>query len=158
MPTDRSGQHGGARRARFLHRFRADPVTHVIAAYAMLGGLAFLLMQTGKLLDPVAAEAEMRAMPFGLFDWGFVWADTLVPAPLLLLGGALVMLGRQRPGRLLVFGGMAVNLYAMLFFYFGFQATAFEVSSGEMIGNAVLTLLCVASMIWLVATRPRPPA
>ncbi|MBU1694170.1 MAG: hypothetical protein KJ726_11340 [Verrucomicrobia bacterium] len=118
--------------------------------YAILVGILFFAMQTTKLWRPEAAEAEMAKMPFGRFDWGYVWADTLVPGPALLAGGILLLIRRRAArnlGRLLVFAGFALNLYAMIFFWVGLEVVGQPLAAGELWMNLAFTILGVLVMI-----------
>ena len=118
--------------------------------YAVLVGILFFLMQTTKLIRPDAAEAEMAELPFGLFDWGYVWSDTLVAGPALLAGGILLLSRNQAAhglGRILVFAGFTVNLYAMIFFCIGLEAVGHPMSTAELWLNVAFTALGVITMI-----------
>ena len=55
----------------FAERFKSEPIIHLVAVYAIFGGLLFALIQSSKLFRPEAAEAEMLVTPIGLFEWGF---------------------------------------------------------------------------------------
>ena len=136
-------------------------ITYLIAGYAVACGMGFFIMQTGKLLRPEAANIEMASFPLGRFDWGYVWSDTLVAGPALLIGG-IVLLARsrfaQRLGQLLVFTGFAINLYAMIGFWVGFWAIGQPMHGPELWINIILTFLGVLCMIHLAiqAVRDRP--
>jgi len=107
-------------------------------------------MQTSKLFRVETAELEMAEMPFGRFDWGFVWADTLVAGPLLVIGGIFyVFRNRWKSyiGGLLIFSGFTVNLYAMIFFIIGLQAAGHPMAASEFIVNLIFTLLGIMCMI-----------
>ena len=132
----------------FVERLKAAPLLYVVALYAFMGGLMFLFIQTGKLLQPQAAEQEMLLSPLGRFDWGFVWADTLVPM-LMLIGGALCVLWeRYRLGLLLIFGGCAINLYATIFLIVGFNAVGKPMAGADFIILVVEALLGVGCMVY----------
>lgn len=122
----------------------------LIALYAIFGGAAFFSIQTGRLLKPAASEAAFAQLPLGRFNWGFVWSDTLMAGPALLIGG-LLMLGRRdaikRLGRLLTFAGFAINLYAMIILWIGLAAIGEPMRAGELGMNIVLTFLGVLCMI-----------
>jgi hypothetical protein len=135
-----------------MERSRRTPATYLIALYAMVGGLVFFLIQTSKLFRPEAAEVEMAKLPFGRFDWGYVWSDTLVAGPALFLGGILLLTRNRsthRLGRLWVFTGFAINLYAMIFIWVGFWAVGQPIRGVALWSNVVLTALGVLSMIYL---------
>jgi hypothetical protein len=135
-----------------MEKLRRTPATFLIALYAILGSLMFFGIQTSKLFRPEAAAAEMAKLPLGQFEWGFVWSDTLVAGPALLLGGILLLTRHRRAhrlGRLLVFAGFAINLYAMTFLWIGFWAIGQPIRGLEFWGNVVLTALAVLSMIYL---------
>jgi hypothetical protein len=127
-------------------------VVYLIAALAILGGLAFFLMQTSRLLRPESAEIELATLPLGRFNWGFVWSDTLVAGPALLVGGILLLARKPwigRLGQLLAFTGFAINLYAMIFLWIGLAAIGQPMRGAELWNIAVLTFLGVLCMIYL---------
>lgn len=127
-------------------------ITNAIASYAILGGMAFFFMQSEKLLRPESAESEMAALPLGSYNWGYVWSDTLVAGPALLLGGIFLLLRNgmmQRLGQLLAFTGFAINLYAMIGLWVGYWALGSPMQGAELWINIVLTFLGVLSMIYL---------
>jgi len=130
-------------------RFKSDPISHLIALYAIFGSLLFFFIQTGKLFRPEAAEAEMLGSPLGRFDWGFVWADTFVPGPLLLVGGLCLLWGSHCFGQLLIFTGFAVNLYATIFLLIGFQALGKPLVGADLVFILVTAFLGLLGMIWL---------
>ena len=122
----------------------------VISTYSILVGLLFFAMQTSKLFRVETSELEMAEMPFGLFDWGFVWADTLVAGPMLLIGGIVLLFGNRqmfRLGGLLVFSGFTVNLYAMIFFVIGLNAMGHPMAVSEFVVNLIFTMLGLMCMI-----------
>ena len=136
----------------FMERLKADPLTHLIALFAIVAGLLFFAMQTSKLFRPEAAEAEMRHLPFGLFDWGYVWSDTIVAGPALFLGGILLLWGGARSlrlGQILTFAGFALNLYAIIFFTIGLRAVGEPLAGSELWFNVIITILGLASMVYL---------
>lgn len=131
---------------------RSKATTLIIAWYAILGGMAFFVVQTSKLLRPDSANAEMATSPLGRFDWGYVWSDTLVAGPALLIGGILLFSKKhahQRLGRLLVFTGFAINLYAMICIWIGFWALGRPMLGSLLWSNIILTFLGVLCMIYL---------
>lgn len=102
----------------------------------------------------------MLELPLGRFDWGFVWADTLVPMPM-LIGGALLLLGRRnRLGLLLIFGGCAINLYATIFFIVGLDALGKPIVGGDwvvLVATALMGVFCMMyAAIVLVREHPVP--
>jgi hypothetical protein len=125
---------------------------YLIAALAILGGLAFFLVQTSRLFRPESAEIELATLPLGRFNWGFVWSDTLVAGPALLVGGILLLTRKPwigRLGQLLAFTGFAINLYALIFFWIGLAAIGQPMLGAELWSIVVLTLLSVLCMIYL---------
>ena len=144
----------------FVLRFRADPVTQLIGLYSSLLGLLFFLMQTKKLFASEVAEAEMADLPFGRFDWGYVWSDTLVAGPTLLIGGFLILMGgrrRLRLGRMLSFAGLTINVYAMVFLLIGFAAVGEPITGGILWLDAILVVICVLSAIYLAIRAVTEP-
>lgn len=142
-------------RKTLAERFKSDPISHLIAVLALLAGLMFILMQGGKLLGPEAASAEMAHLPIGPFDWGFAWADTFVPGPLLLIGGLCLLCGSHRLGHLLIFAGWTVNFYGMLVFFAGYRAIGQPQTGSalvEIVATAFVSLLCMA---WSVVATVR---
>jgi hypothetical protein len=135
-------------RTSLIERFKADPPLYLVVLFALVGGLLFLVIQTSKLFQPQAAEAEMLRLPLGRFDWGFVWADTLVPMPMLIGGALCVLWSRSRLGLLLIFGGCAINLYATIFLIVGFDAVGKPVVGADWVSLVVLALLGVLCMIY----------
>jgi len=124
----------------------------LVALYAIIGGILFVIIQSSKLFHPEKAEQEMLTKPMGLLEWGYVWADTLVPAPFLLLGGILLFLlsgACRRIGGLLVFAGFALNLYAMIILWTGLPKIGQTMPPYLFWINVVLTLLGVLGMIFL---------
>jgi hypothetical protein len=135
-----------------MEQLRTRFITHLSAVYAILGGLAFFVIQSVKLLRPVSADSEMATSPLGRFDWGYVWSDTLVAGPALLLGGiALLIHSRfaQRLGQLLTFTGFTINLYAMICLWVGYSAIGRPMQGFELWSNIILTALGVLCMIYL---------
>jgi hypothetical protein len=133
-----------------MKRFKSKIITYLVAFYAILGGIAFLVIQTGKLLRPASADAGMASLPLGRFNWGFVWSDTLVAGPLLLLGGFLMLTPNHsalRLGNLLTFTGFTINLYAMICLWIGFYAIGHPMQGIELWSNIFLTFLGVLGMI-----------
>ncbi len=131
---------------------RSKVTTLLIACYAILGGSAFFVIQTSKLLRPNSADAEMATLPLGRFNWGYVWSDTLVAGPALLVGGILLIAKKslhRRLGRLFAFTAFAINLYAMIGIWIGFSAIGRPMHGIELWSNIVLTLFGVLGMIHL---------
>ena len=127
----------------------------LVAAYSIIIGMLFFAMQTSKLFRPEAAEQEMAHMPFGLFDWGFVWADTLYAGPALIVGGILYLLRRGffiHLGGLLLFSGFAINIYAMIFFFVGLNAVGQSMESSEIVMNLMFTILGIVCMVYVVVS------
>ncbi len=124
-------------------------VRRIVSILAIFYGFLFLFTQTVKLFRPTTAEAEMAALPFGLFDWGFVWADTLVIVPMLLLGGLLLTGGLFRWGALFIFCGMGINLYATIFFIVGLYAVDYHLSIPELTFLLITAFLGVLCMVYL---------
>ena len=130
-----------------LRASNRDPVKWFVALFSAFTGLMFFISQTGKLFRPEAAAAEMAKYPIGEFDWGFVWADTFVPGPLLLIGGILFLLKNSRLGLLFIFCGFTINLYAMIFFAVGLHAVGSALTREEILVNAIWTLLGIGCML-----------
>ncbi|MBI5474396.1 MAG: hypothetical protein HY961_18825 [Ignavibacteriae bacterium] len=133
-------------------------VTYLIATYAILGGMAFFFMQSEKLLRPESAESEMASLPLGRYNWGYVWSDTLVAGPALLVGGIFLLLrnsAMHRLGQLLAFTGFAINLYAMIGLWVGYRALGSPMHGAELWMNIVLTFLGVLCMISLAVQLTR---
>jgi drug/metabolite transporter (DMT)-like permease len=142
----------------FTERFKTDPIKHLIAFLTLLCGLLFFALQSSKLFRPEAAEAEMQKLPFGRYDWGYVWSDTLVAGPLFILGGILLLGRRYRLGRLLSFAGFAINHYATIFLIIGFRTVGAPLSPADwflLIFFGILGLLC---MIYFAAQALREEA
>ena len=143
----------------FLKRFKSDPLTHLIGFWAIIYGVLLAIMQTTKFFRPDAAELEMLEMPIGLFDWGFVWSDTIIMVPLLLAGGVLILWrSRNHLGQLLAFSGFAINLYAIGTLAIGLQRAGDPLSAGELTINifvALLGLLCMIRIAVLAWRRSR---
>ncbi|MBN2001689.1 hypothetical protein JW935_29380 [candidate division KSB1 bacterium] len=121
-------------------------IRRIVSILAIFYGFLFLFTQTGKLLQPLTAETEMAKLPFGLFDWGYVWADTLIIVPMLLIGGTLLPGKQFRLGALLIFGGMGINLYATVFFIVGLSAVDYFLGLPEktfLLLTAFLGLVCM---------------
>ncbi|MBM3405424.1 MAG: hypothetical protein FJY10_11130 [Bacteroidetes bacterium] len=134
--------------------------TWLVGIYAILGALAFFIIQTGKFFFPEAAELEMKTLPYGRFDWGFVWSDSLIAGPMLLIGGIFLLLRNlslHRLGRLFAFTVFTINLYAMTFFWIGFAVVGEPVQGLMLWGNVVLTFLGILSMIHLVLLTMKDP-
>jgi len=143
----------------FSERIKSDPMSYFIALYAIFGSLWFFIEQTSKLFRPQAAKAAMLDSALGQFDWGFVWADTFVPAPLLLVGGMLLLLwSSSRLGQLFAFAGFAINLYATIFLIIGLRALGHPIVGTNLFVLVLVALLGLLSMIWLAVTiaRERP--
>jgi hypothetical protein len=124
----------------------------MIAIYAILGGIAFFLMQTSRLISPQSTNDEMQKAPLGRYEWGYLWSDTLVAGPALFIGGiALLFPNRKayRMGQLLSFSGFAINLYAMIGIWIGFWAIGHPMRGALLWGNIGLTILGVLCMIYL---------
>ncbi len=122
---------------------------YLIAFYAILGGLTFFLVQTSKLFRPESAEIEMITSPIGRYDWGYVWSDTVIAGPALLIGGIALLLRNirvQRIGQLLVFTGFAINLYAMVCIWVGLWALGHPMKGSLLWINIILTALGVFCM------------
>jgi len=131
----------------FVERVKSDPLMHVVALISILYGGLFFIIQTSKLFRPEAAAVEMAEWPCGLYEWGYVWSDSLVLGPLLLAGGILLLLrSSSRLGQLFAFTGLAINLYATIFLYVGLRTVEFSMSDGEwtfLIVPAFIGLLCM---------------
>ncbi|UCE17249.1 MAG: hypothetical protein JSV84_10130 [Gemmatimonadota bacterium] len=104
----------------------------VIAVLSVEYSLAFFLLEKSKLFRPAAAEEGMAKLPYGRFDWGYVWPDQLVLGPLFLIGGMVTVIrSNSRLGRLFAVTGFAMNLYATIFLYPGFLAVVYRSGTGE---------------------------
>jgi len=124
----------------------------LIALYAILAGILFFLIQTVKIFSPDTTTADMANKPLGYFDWGFIWADTLVAGPALFFGGVFMILRNRsirKIGGLLVFAGFAINLYAMIAIWIGFPLIGQPTPGNFMWTTVVLTFLGVLAMIWI---------
>jgi energy-converting hydrogenase Eha subunit C len=94
----------------------------------------------------------MAASPIGRYEWGYVWSDTLVAGPALLIGGIAVLLRSQpvrRIGQLLAFAGFAINLYAMIGIWIGFRALGRPMQGALLWANVALTAAGVLCMAYL---------
>jgi hypothetical protein len=145
----------------FIARLKADPLSFIVGLLAFLYGVLFFITQTSKLFSPESAEADMLKEPFGLFDWGFVWADTVFLGLMLLIGGILLLFlsgdRARRLGHLLAFAGFAMNLYATIFFVVGLQAAGEPMSGGELAVNTAFAFVGLLCMIWsavVIAGKP----
>jgi len=130
-----------------IRRIKSQWGSLIVAIYAMLIGCWFLLEQTLRLFLAERTEAEVAEMAIGRFDWGFIWADTFLPGPLLFIGGLILSSSENRIGHLFVFAGFAINLYAMIVFLVGLNMLGEPVPGGEMVGGVVATILGVFCMI-----------
>jgi len=105
---------------------------YAVACYCVFGSVWIFLEQTAKLFRIEASSAEMGDSPMGQFGWGFVWSDTLMLGPFLLIGGLLLLSRRTRTlGHLLAFSGLATNLYASVFILVGYWAGGKPLGSGQ---------------------------
>jgi hypothetical protein len=141
-----------------MERLRRSPAVVLIALYAIFEGVMYLRFLATLLLHPEEAQAMMLQLPFGRFEWGLVWANTAVAAPMVLLGGLLLFsrdATTQRLGRFLAFGGFTVNVYAVVMLWFGFRAMNRPWSGMPLWENVALTALGVLAMIYLAAESPR---
>jgi len=123
----------------------------LVTIYALASGILFFIYQTTRIFRPEATEAEMIVAPTGLFDWGFVWADSLIIIPLMITGGIFLLvrnLKLLRLGYLFVFTGFTLNLYGILFFFVGLAAVGEPVSGWDLWFNVVFTLLGLACMFY----------
>lgn len=123
------------------------PPRIAIGVYAILAGMLFFVLQTARFVHPEVSESAMRETFFGLFEWGFVWADTLVAGPFLLFGGVLMFGRHARLGELLAFAGFAINLYAIVFFFVGLDAVGRPVSGFELYFNLSFTFFATVAMV-----------
>lgn len=131
---------------------KTRPIAYAIAIFAILGGVAFFIIQSSKLLTPGSSEIEMATQPLGLYEWGYVWSDTLAAGPSLLSGGIFMLVRKRairRIGQLLVFTGFAINLYAMIGLWVGLDAIGEPMLGTELWLNIFLTLLGCLSMVYL---------
>lgn len=141
----------------FWKRFKSDPLTHLAGALSIFYGLAFVAAQTTRLFRPEAAEAAMAKTPYGLFDWGFVWADTVVIVPLFIAGGILLLWKSSNPlGPVFAFSAFSMNLYATIFFIIGLDAAGKPMSVGALALNSCLAFLGMLAMVWLCIALARP--
>lgn len=129
-------------------KIRHTPVSIMVVIFSIFTGLMFFIMQTGKLFRPEDAEKEMLELPIGLYDWGYVWSDTLVAGPALVIGGLLLAWGNKALGHLLIFTGFAINLYAMIFLFIGFNILGAPITGFDLYLNAAWTLLGILVMIY----------
>ncbi|MBC8484532.1 MAG: hypothetical protein ISS16_03670 [Ignavibacteria bacterium] len=125
-----------------------SPVLILVSIFSIFTGLMFFIMQTGKLFTPEEAEAEMLKLPMGLFDWGYVWSDTIIAGPSLFIGGMLLIWGNKALGHLLVFTGFAINLYAMIFLFIGFNVVGSPIVGFDLYLNVIWTLLGMLCMVY----------
>jgi len=123
-------------------------VSILVVIFSIFTGLMFFIMQTSKLFRPEEAEKEMLELPIGMYDWGYVWSDTLVAGPALLFGGLILAWGNKALGHLLVFTGFAINLYAMIFLFIGFNILDAPIIGFDLHLNATWTLLGILCMIY----------
>lgn len=140
----------------FLERLRSDPITHLIAVISLIMGLTFAGIQIGKLIQPEDAGLSMLKLPIGLLDWGFVWADTLLVMPFLIIGGLCLLGGSYRFGRIFTFAGWSLNLYGSIVFIIGFRALGTPLTGSELLSAAIGILLSLMSMVWLMWTLKDP--
>ena len=142
-----------------VKRSKADPLMVVVALISTLYGVLFFVIQTSKLFKPEATSAEMARWPCGQYDWGYLWSDTLVLGPLLLVGGVLLLLrSSSRLGQLFSFTGFAINLYATIFLYIGLRTVDFSMSDGEwafLVVPAFVGLLCMIYLAKMIV-EPSP--
>ena len=124
------------------------PFSILVVIFSIFTGIIFFVIQTTKLFRPEEAEKEMLKLPIGLYDWGYVWSDTLVAGPALLIGGLLLIYGNKALGYLLIFTGFAINLYAMIFLFIGFNILGAPIVGFDLYLNAVWTLLGILCMIY----------
>lgn len=137
-------------RSSFLERLKKDPLMHLVGIISALYGVGFFIIQTGKMLRPEEANAEMARWPCGLYDWGYLWSDTLILGPILLIGGILLLWrSSSRLGQLFAFTGFAINLYATIFLYIGLKTVDFSMSDGEWAFLVVPALIGLLGMIYL---------
>jgi hypothetical protein len=142
----------------FHERFKADPIMHIIALLSILYGIGFFLINTSKLFRVEAAEAEFAQWPCGRFDWGYVWSDTLVLGPMLLVGGIILLVWyHSRLGQLFAFTGFAINLYATVFLTIGLKMVDFKMSGGAWAFLVVPGLLGLLCMFYLVKAIVKTP-
>jgi len=124
----------------------------LVGLYAIIGSIAFFLIQTGKLCRPESTEKEMLNSPMGMFDWGFIWADTVVAGPFLLIGGIFLFLRSQilqKIGNLLVFSGFAINLYAMITLWIGLWKIGQSMAPGQFWMDLILTVFGILGMVFI---------
>ena len=129
-------------------KIKHSPVSIMVVIFSIFTGLMFFILQTGKLFRPEEAEKEMLELPIGLYGWGYVWSDTLVAGPALVIGGLLLAWGNKALGHLLIFTGFAINLYAMIFLFIGFNILGAPIVGFDLYLNAVWTGLGILCMIY----------
>ncbi len=140
------------------NKLKTSILRAMIGVYAILGGAAFFLIQTMKILKPSLAKTEISQFPLGRFDWGFIWSDTLVPGPLLLIGGILLLVRdrtARRLGQLFAFAGFAINLYAMIILWIGLAAVGQPMGGAMLWLNMILTGLGALCMVFLCTGAAR---
>lgn len=136
----------------FKERLKSDPITHLIAIITLIIGFIFAGVQIGKLIQPGTAEISMLNLPIGLMDWGFVWADTIMVVPLLIIGALCLLGGYKNFGRIFTFAGWTLNLYGTLVFIIGFQALKNPLTGSELLSAIISILLALSFITWLLWT------
>jgi hypothetical protein len=120
-----------------------------IALYCVFGSIWLFAVQTGKLFRIDEAAAEMADSPAGQFEWGFVWSDTLVLGPFVLIGSILLIGRRTRLlGHLLAFSGFAINLYTTVFILVGYWAGGKPWGVGQTLVLLVTAVLGAVCMVY----------
>jgi hypothetical protein len=122
------------------------------ACYCLFGAVWVFAEQTAKLWRIEAAGAQMADSPAGRFEWGFVWSDTLVFGPFLLLGGLFLIARRtRRQGHLFAFSGFAINLYATIFLWVGYWAGGQPLGLQQVLILLPTSLLAAVCMVYSAA-------
>ena len=140
-------------------RLNQRAADYAVACYCVFGSIWLFAVQTGKLFRIEEAAAEMADSPAGQFEWGFVWSDTLVLGPFVLLGGLFLICRRTRLlGHLLAFCGFAINLYTTVFILVGYWAGGKPWGVGQtlvLLLTAVLGAVCMVYSANVLLHRSR---
>jgi len=131
----------------------------LVGLYSIVIGSWFLIEQTIRLFLVEKTEAEFATLAIGRFDWGFIWADTFLPGPMLFIGGLLLISSwKSRTGHMFVFTGFAINLYAMIVFLVELSMLGEPISAGDFAAALVATALGVVCMAYNLRSMIRSQA